>query len=207
MAFKVKWIHGVLAVSVAANLFVGGYFLGKELAPERRHKGKPSYSQDIFNMRKLAGYLPDEKREAIRALISEHRRGLRENFRAVRHIEERIRLILMAETVDKAALRSALDELEAKTRSLHGPMRGVILDVVADLDFETRQKLGRDIYQRRMKWRKKHRDDDRKGPPPGEHGDQRFEGGPGGPGMPPPPPEDWPTPDEGSDQEPDEKPQ
>ncbi|WP_417459444.1 periplasmic heavy metal sensor [Kordiimonas sp.] len=202
MAFKVKWIHGVLAVSVAANLFVGGYLLGKELAPERHHKGKSHYSKDIFSMRKLAGYLPDEKREELRALMSDHRKGLRENFRAVRDIEERVRAILMAETVDKDALKSALDELEAKTRSLHGPLRGILLDIVADLDFETRQKLGQDIYQRRMKWRMKRGEDDRRGPPPGERDGEKFEDG----RMPPPPPEDWPAEDEDPDREDSEKP-
>ena len=218
MAFKVKWIHGVLAVSVTANLFVGGYFLGKELAPERHHKGKPPYSNDIFSMRKLASYLPDEKRDELRALMSDHRKGLRENFRGVRDIEVRVRAILMAETVDKAALKSALDELEAKTRSLHGPIRGILLDIVADLDFETRQKLGQDIYQRRKEWRMKRRGGDHRGPPP--PGEPRGEGprdglrdgpgrpeGPGGPGMPLPPGEDWPDQDEPEERPDDKKPQ
>ncbi len=207
MAFKVKWIHGALAVSVAANLFVGGYLLGKELAPERHHKGKPPYSKDIFSMRKLAGYLPDEKREELRALISDHRKDLRDNFREVRRLEERVRFILMAETVDKTALSNALDELETKTRSLHGPIRGILLDIVADLDYETRQKLGRDIYQRRKAWRMERRGDDRMDPPPGEPRGEGFEGGPGGPDIPPPPPEDWVADDEQPAGADDQKPQ
>ncbi|WP_262692366.1 periplasmic heavy metal sensor [Kordiimonas aestuarii] len=185
MAFKVNWVHGVLAASLAANLFAGGYLLGKEIRPDRQHREHRMGGKELFNMRHLAAYLPEDKREDLKALMIGHRKDLRESFRGIRESEEQVRSILLAETVDKAALRAALGELESKTRMLHGPLKSILLDIVADLDLETRQKLAEDMYKRR-KWRMKRGPrgpfgdgDEHMPPPPGGFDDEGLEGTPG----------------------------
>ncbi|WP_020398527.1 periplasmic heavy metal sensor [Kordiimonas gwangyangensis] len=184
MAFKVTWVHGLLAASLAANIFVGGYLLGKEIRPDRPHREhRMGGGKELFSMRRLAAYLPEEKREELKELMEGHRNDLRGNFQGIRESEEKVRAILLAETVDKNALRAALTDLEAKTRMLHGPLKAILLDIVADLDLETRQKLAEDMYKRR-KWRMKRegfgRDDDDMPPPPppGGFDDEGPEGGP-----------------------------
>ncbi len=186
MAFKVNWIHGALAVSLAANLFGGGYLLGKELRPDRPQRELRMGGKGLFGMRRLAAYLPEEKREELKELMQSHRNDLRENFEGIRESEEKVRAILLAETVDKDALRQALTELEAKTREMHGPLKAILLDIVADLDLETRQKLAEDMYKRH-KWHIKRAgfgdgDDDRMPPPPPRDGfdEEAPEGEPGG---------------------------
>ena len=184
MAFKVNWLHGVLAASLATNIFIGGYVLGKEIRPDRPPREHRMGGRELFNMRHLAAYLPEEKRAELTALMKGHRADLRESFHDIRETEKKVRVLLLADTVDKVALRKALDELESKTRILHGPLKSILLDIVADLDLETRQKLSEDMYQRREKWRKKRGpggpfgDDDGGMPPPPGAFDDIPDGGP-----------------------------
>ena len=86
MAFKMNWIHGALAVSLAANIFAGGYLLGKEIRPDRQHHERRMAGKELFSMRRLASYLPEEKRQELRALMKGHRSDLRANFEAIRGV-------------------------------------------------------------------------------------------------------------------------
>ncbi|WP_417449080.1 periplasmic heavy metal sensor [Kordiimonas sp.] len=177
MAFKVNWIHGALAVSLAANIFAGGYLVGKEMRPDGQKREHRMNSRELFNMRHLMSYLPEDRREELKAMMRNHRKDLRAGFRGIRESEEKVRALLLADTVDKAALRGALDELEGKTRQLHGPLRAVLLDIVADLDLETRKQLAEDMYKRRQARMKRGPERD----PGGPFGDETGR-------VPPPPP-------------------
>jgi len=180
MAFKMNWVHGALAASLAANIFAGGYLLGKEIRPDRPPMEKRMGGKDLFSMRRLASYLPAEKRAELEALMKGHRDGLRENFDAIRESEDKVRSILLSDVVDKTALREALGELENRTRMMHGPLKAILLDIVADLDLETRQKLAEDMYKRR-KWMVERRFGGRAGMPPPPPGGFDREGPEGGP--------------------------
>lgn len=168
MAFKMNWMHGALAASLAANIFAGGYLLGKEIRPDRPPHERRMGGKELFSVRRLASYLPAEKQAELEVLMKGHRDGLRESFDAIRDSENKVRGILLSDVVDKNALRAALGELESRTRMMHGPLKAILLDIVADLDLETRQKLAEDMYKRR-KWIVERRFGGRDGMPPPPH--------------------------------------
>ena len=149
MAGNNKLIVGLLALSVAANLLAAGIWVGRELSPDRRERfaGPPRVD---FSLRELGQYLTDEQRKQVRALLKDHRKVLAVNFMAMRDIEREIRALMVAETVDRDALIAALDKHQAAMDNLHLPVREILLDVVAQLDYETRKKLAENLYRRRL---------------------------------------------------------
>lgn len=181
MTGKMKWILLLLAASVAINIFALGVVLGKQFRPDRDHRGGPREHVE-FNLRRLASYLPEDKKGELRDILREHRKGLRGRFAEMQQHETRIRELLMTETVDLAALAQALNDHEAMMGKLKGPVRAVILDVVSQLDQETRQRLAADLFNRRGP-----RGDRRAPPPPGAGFRDDL----------PPPPPDGMEPDEG----------
>lgn len=191
---KNKLVIGALVLSVAANLLAAGFFVGRGLSHEKRVHFDRAPKVD-FSLRELGKVLPDDKREELKALMKEHRKTLSRHFASMRESEVKIRDLMMAETVDRAALTAALDEHEAKMRDLHFPVRQILLDVVAGLDQETRIKLADNMFRRRF---------DRMGPAGGRDGDAEMPPFPGEPGaMPPPFDEEGPEGPEGSRQGPD----
>jgi len=171
MSSKMKWLVAALVVSVGLNLFVAGVWIGRELSggPERR-AGAPARMD--FNIRRLASYLPEAEQRQLRRLMKDHRRSMKATFKGMRVSEKRIRTLMLAETVDREALKAALDEHEQVARQLQGPVKSIILDVVAKLDRETRQKIADEMFSRRNRLRRGH-------PGPGRGPRNGHENGPG----------------------------
>jgi uncharacterized membrane protein len=168
MTPKTKWMFAVLALSLAGNLFAAGVWLGKELRPDRGPRSASPAERIDFNLRRLSEVLPEEQREHIRRIFRENRTEMRNHFRITRENEQRIRDILVAETVDSQALQAAMIEHQQNMGKLRDPMMTIMTDVIAKLDQETRLKLVEEIWNAR-KVRHKF-----------------MRRGPGGPGMPPP---------------------
>ncbi|NVJ99543.1 MAG: periplasmic heavy metal sensor [Alphaproteobacteria bacterium] len=176
MNSKTKWLLLILGLSMAINVFVLGMTLGREFKPVHGPMGGPRELAE-FNLRRLASYLPEDQQSELRAILGKHRENLRGQFRAMREREEKIRALLFAETVDLEALEALLEAQEEGMNALKAPVRSIILDVVAKLDQETRQKLAMDLFERSKRPRR------------GPRGDRPGRHPPFGPEGPPPPEE------------------
>ncbi|SDD31524.1 periplasmic heavy metal sensor [Kordiimonas lacus] len=148
MTGKMKWILVLLAASLAVNLFIGGVMLGRQIRGEEGPMGSPRERVE-FNLRRLASYLPESEQDQLRMIMRDHRQKLRGHFREMRVSEQRIKDLLLAETVDLSALEAALDSHQTKAEELKAPLRDIILNVVAKLDQETRKALADDLFERR----------------------------------------------------------
>lgn len=150
MTGKIKWLVAILALSLAANVFVAGMMLGKEA---RRgpppHGGKPGID---FNIKRFGKYLNEEERAKVRKILRSERRELGGRYRAVKTSERRIKDLIAAEQVDRSALLEALEAHAALMRELHGPMQRVMMEVIAELDHNTRSQLADEMFKRRPRF-------------------------------------------------------
>ena len=144
-----KWILIALAVSLAINVFVIGFALGKRVIGPR---GNPplaaSPSTGGLNVRTLGRYLSPEEQQEARQLLSKNREYLREKGKQLRQSERQIRSLLTADTVDIQALETAVAAHEGLMRDLHLTMRSEILMFAATLDYDTRQNIAKDLFRR-----------------------------------------------------------
>ncbi|UTW55506.1 periplasmic heavy metal sensor [Kordiimonas sp. SCSIO 12610] len=154
MELKSKWIYAVLVVSVAFNIFVLGVWIGKG---KKDYKHPPPSGRLEFNLREIARYLPPDARGEVREFMREKRPILRDTLLARREAEQEIRNLLAAETVDKEALRAALDAHASHSLRLQAPVREVLLGTVVELDHETRKKIADNIFRRRGEGRPRER--------------------------------------------------
>lgn len=145
---KIKWMIGILGVSLALNVFALGLFIGKGVrnAVPERSRAAPPPPMD-FNFRRLERTLSEEDRAKVRQLLREKQKDLRQRFRGLRITEQKIKEIVLSETVDKDALRKALKEHSEKAQGMTEPMRWVVLQTIADLDLETRKKVVDDMFR------------------------------------------------------------
>lgn len=153
MSKSTKWIVAALALSLAINVFVIGFAIGKRVVGPRvnQTEGGPrpgDISSGGLNVRALGQYLSEQEKRAARRLLAENRDFLRENGRKLRQNEQQIRELLMAEEVDIETLSARIAEHEVLMRDTHLTMRRVILEFVATLDADTRRAVAADLFRR-----------------------------------------------------------
>ncbi len=147
MSKAMKWIVAALALSLAVNVFVIGIAIGKRVSgPGVNHGGSPPGGG--LNMRALGRYLSEEERLAARTLLENNRDSLRARSRQQRQNEQRIRALLMAETVDMQELEGLLRDHEEFVRDADLSIRRIVLEFVATLDVETRRAVAEDLFRR-----------------------------------------------------------
>lgn len=158
MSSKMKWILGILGVSLALNVFALGLYIGKGARAILPHRERAAPPPPAFNFKRLERNLPKEERKKVRALLGEQRQDLRERHRKLRATEQEIKEIILADTVDMEALERALKEHSARAQEMHEPMRWVLLQMVAQLDVEARKKIVEDMFRggRDKRFRKGH---------------------------------------------------
>lgn len=189
---KFKWIVLFLAVSLLANIFAVGMFIGKGFKEDRIRKGKPPSVE--FNLRRLNEHLGEEDQQAVHSIIQAERGDLRKLFRKMKVSEDTIRSLLVAEIVDKEALKQAIKEHAGLMQGMRGPFERILIEIIADLDQEKRKLVAQELFMferggKRGPGRRFGPPRDRQmGPPPHERpkGDMRdFD-------LPPPPPGEGP---------------
>ena len=154
MTRNMKLILGILGVSLALNVFAMGLYIGKGFRHPSPHKMMMRPSLD-FNLKKIERHLDPENRKKVKMLLKEQRHELMKRYRDLGALEKKIKATISAETVDKEALVAALAELAEQKQKLHSPRREVILQVIAELDLETRKVLAESMFRKRG-WKKKH---------------------------------------------------
>jgi len=145
MAKNSKWLVPTLGLSLAVNLFVAGLMLGKSFndAPPRP-EGRPRID---FDMQRFGQHLNQNERRKIRNILKEERGALSERYQSVRQSEEQIKSLISAPQVDRQALLQALKDHGILMQQLHAPMQRVMMEVVAELSQETRQKMAGDMFK------------------------------------------------------------
>lgn len=136
----------VLLVSMALNLFFVG-LIGAAIASGPL--GRPP--APFRHMMKAAGA---EARPVIEKAMARHEPELKAAAKALRAAEQDVRAAMVAETVDVAQLRRALDERYAARRRLSKIMEDAYVEALPVLSLETRTEMAE-----RRRHRKKRRHD------------------------------------------------
>ena len=161
------WTLGVLlAVSLAANLFLGGIVAGHFGAMKMRPPPLFAPGSDtLFRM------IPDRERRLMQERLHEQHEELNAAHRSLRTLHREIRAELGKEQPDRALLENKLAELRSNVQTLEQAMHVAFLETVLTLPTPERRQLMAEM---------------RRPPPRGTH--------PRPDGPPPMPPRDGPPP-------------
>lgn len=148
----------LLALSLAANVFLGGVVAGKMLGgPHFHHRfsgfdgGRHGHFDD----------LSPAAREALKRAFVEHRRA-QEGQRATMHdLHREFIAALSADAWDRAAAEAVAQKLEAVEPPERAAMARLIIDAADNLSADDRKAIARHLDRRMMK---------RHGGPPPEDG-------------------------------------
>ncbi|MEQ8176898.1 MAG: periplasmic heavy metal sensor [Amphiplicatus sp.] len=178
----------LLALSVAANVFLGGFVAGRLLGgpPHDKliHTGDGGRAFSFKIAAELDDLSPDA-REAFRKVFGESRERLIRNHREAKRLRKALSDALAADPWNRTQAEAALAELRAAESAQQAALATLLIDAFEGLSAEDRKALTSAMDNRER--RKKHmrlpdkRIGDRDGPPPLPPGE--------GDGFPPPPPQ------------------
>lgn len=167
----------LLALSLAANVFLGGFIAGRIAGPSLpgidRHDGAhpghgPGGPYAEFDE------LPPAAREKLKALIRQDRERMAQTLREGRSLHEEFIAVLTAENFDRAAAEAVAAKIEAFQRERRPSMPRLVVETVDGLSLEDRRalaalverRMGEDLRVRGRRGHKRWRGAD--GPPPAD---------------------------------------
>jgi len=150
MTVKIKWLIAAFVVSLGLNVFVAGITIGKNYLghPTGSHQRTQRIDPNVvFNVRRISQHLGEEDRLKMRKALQRQRMELRARYTAIQESQKRIKDLLKSIQVDKPALAAALESHTALVHDMRAPMNIVLLEVIAELDHETRVKMVDDFFK------------------------------------------------------------
>lgn len=146
------WIIALIA-SVLINGALIGFVAQRQLAPAApviERPGEPG--QDAgprgFNVRRFIAALPQEYRQEARQRMRQEAPRSRELMREAYIARREAEVAMMAEPFDPEAAQQALQRMRTSRHAVEAHIEGVLIEVVADLDAETRARVLREARGR-----------------------------------------------------------
>lgn len=166
----------VLIASLALNIFAGGFFFGRLIAPEPEaptlaDRPAPRGPDSPFRMMRYAEVLPAESREAFREVFRMQLPALRERHEEARRLRTEFSGLMQAEEWDRDAVAAKLTEIDAAQKKQRDAFNEVYVAAFEKLSAEERRLLMAEAAIRREKRRlrrKGPKGDRPEGPPPQE---------------------------------------
>ena len=143
----------LLALSLAANVFLGGFVAGRIAGPKLpgfdRHGGPPDGGRHRGDPFAEFDDLPPAAREKLKTLFRQNRESFVAAVRDGRALHREFVSVLTAETFDRAAAEAVAAKIEAFDRERRQTMPRLIIEAMDGLPVEDRRALAV-IVERRM---------------------------------------------------------
>lgn len=146
-----RTIGVLLAVSLAANVFLGGFVAGRIAGPKLPgfDHARDGEGRDHARGRHDFDDLPPAVREKMKAAFKDKREEFAQTFREGRALRDEFVSTLTAETFDRAAAEAAAAKIEAFEEKRRRSMPRLVIDMMDGLSAEDRRALAA-LVERRM---------------------------------------------------------
>jgi uncharacterized membrane protein len=146
------WIIALI-VSVLVNGALIGFVAQRQLAPappvvERPDGPGAEAGPRGFNVRRFIAALPPEYRRTARLRMREEAPRSRELMREAYVARREAEVAMMAEPFDPDAAQLALQRMRTSRHAVEAHIEGVLIELVADLDADTRARVLREARGR-----------------------------------------------------------
>lgn len=138
-----SWLTIALVVSLALNLALGGFLLGR-----LSHPAAPAVLEPGIGLFRVMRELPEPRREELRPVLRAHLRSLRPEIRAIREAQQRIDAALGRQPFAANDLAAALEDFRAALLASQVRSHGFLVQVAAAMTPEERVLLRRTLTRR-----------------------------------------------------------
>jgi uncharacterized membrane protein len=144
------WLLIALIASVAVNLFLGSWMLGRWFGGPHMHRhvaamgergGPAGDAPGSSMMRRMAASVPAEYRRDFEVVMEKHRDRIAEAAARAREARDHVRDAIVTEPFDRAALDKAFETLRTRNTALQSETQAAISEAATTLPPEARRRL------------------------------------------------------------------
>ena len=132
-----KWLVTIVAISVAVNLLLVGFYFGQQLLPVRTNV---SIDPTMGLPRMLQG-LPDDRRRALLQDVDVRRREIASRHRALQKVQIDIERALAMEPFDAESLANALENFRRRFDENQEDSHRLLVQLFEQMDPEERSAV------------------------------------------------------------------
>ena len=126
----------VLVASLALNVFLGARYLAHRMS---RPSGPDAMLTHLVE--DMGSELSRADGEALRRVFESHHAQIKSRAAALHAARQRVREAIMAEPLDRAALRAAMESVRQKDMDLHQALEDMLFEAATQISPEGRTKL------------------------------------------------------------------
>lgn len=153
-----------LALSLAANVFLGGFLAGRIAGGPGFHHAHHGPEFRRHAMEEFAD-LPPAARESLKRAFIAHRREAGDMRKEALALHKEFVSVIGAETFDRPAAEAVIAKIEAVEQRGAAGMARLVVEAAAGLSPEDRRALAEHFDRRERGWRERRKDLPRKRPP------------------------------------------
>tara|TARA_B100001939_G_scaffold346979_1_gene367228 strand:+ start:4662 stop:5165 length:504 start_codon:yes stop_codon:yes gene_type:complete len=156
-----KWLHVILFVSLAVNLFLAGFLVSRAMMPSGHAR-----SHSPHGLSAIARHMsPEDRRELFRHLKRDGH-PFRESHEQLARLRQQAMDLLMTENVDRARLEEVLAAEREAHLKIISRVQNALVDRLMAMPLEQRRKIIEETWETLRAKRFKRADNDpRKSPP------------------------------------------
>lgn len=144
----------LLIASILLNVFLIGAIGAGVIARHGPHlfdggRERPPRPFEMPSPRKIRAVLPEASRPIADAMFAAHRAEVEAKIGALVEARLAVAAAIRAEPFDRAALDAALAALRSLEIEMAGTVQGIIADLAAELDADSRERLAKLLETRR----------------------------------------------------------
>lgn len=147
-----RGIAVLLALSLAANVFLGGFVAGKVFSGRDGH-GKSHVALRHHDAMDGLSEMTPAARESLKRAYMTYREGSRDRHEKTLALKSEFAAAIGADQFDRAAIEAIIEKLEAAEASGRSGMARLIVDAAEDLSLEDRKSLAKYLEKRNSRWK------------------------------------------------------
>ena len=156
-----KWLIGLFVLSVAVNLALIGFLVG-------RHSGAAAFVDPAREYPRWVRTLPDSRRDTLRPAIIQHIRSMRGNIRTLSGLNREVHKAIAADPFDASRLAAALQAVNRHNNDMQHKSHQSLASFVGQLTSAERAAFAASL-QRAERRSGPHGRRGPSGPPPAGH--------------------------------------
>ncbi len=105
-----KWLVAIVVISIALNLLLVGFYVGRQPLPSRTNLGV----DPTMSLPRILQGLPDDRRRALLRDVNVSRRQIASRYRALQKVQVDIERVMATEPFDAERLAQALENFRRR---------------------------------------------------------------------------------------------
>ena len=149
MTRLMKWLLGLLALSLAFNLFLTGFLTARSFQPKHHERQEVRRGIPDYSLRQFARALPREARRDLQGKLRAERQDFHDRQEKIRGLWREVYGLMLQDKPDRTAIEQKFAAIKAAETETHNRILTLTVDAMDGISADVKQRLRERSERRR----------------------------------------------------------